>query len=322
MHATVSPLLPPATRSSRPLVVGHRGAASYRPEHTAASYELAIDLGADLIEPDLVVSRDGVLVARHENELSPQHRRRLAAGVRLPADLELVGGRAARLVHRGLHPRRAPHPAGRRADARPAAAQHRLRRAGRHPDPRRGGRDRPAPLHRRAPGAGARRAEEAPWWGERGLADGRPRRGRAAPAARRHRRRARCCCRPSTPPPCAACARRSATAGPRMLQLVDDRPEDEPLLTPRACARCRPTPRASAPSRHRIMPRDESGRRHRCRPTSSPGRTARDSRSCRGRCAARTPTCRRHLRRGSRPGAAPATPTARPACCSPSAWTA
>jgi glycerophosphoryl diester phosphodiesterase len=53
-----------------PLVIGHRGAPSYRPEHTRASYELAIDLGADLIEPDLVVTRDGQLVARHENELS------------------------------------------------------------------------------------------------------------------------------------------------------------------------------------------------------------------------------------------------------------
>jgi glycerophosphoryl diester phosphodiesterase len=57
-------------RERTPLVIGHRGAPSYRPEHTLASYELAIDLGADLIEPDLVVTRDGVLVARHENELS------------------------------------------------------------------------------------------------------------------------------------------------------------------------------------------------------------------------------------------------------------
>jgi len=58
-------------RQQRPaLVIGHRGAPSYRPEHTRASYELAIDLGADLIEPDLVVTRDGQLVARHENELS------------------------------------------------------------------------------------------------------------------------------------------------------------------------------------------------------------------------------------------------------------
>lgn len=53
-----------------PLVFGHRGASGYRPEHTLASYELAIALGADYIEPDLVSTRDGVLVARHENEIS------------------------------------------------------------------------------------------------------------------------------------------------------------------------------------------------------------------------------------------------------------
>ena len=70
MHATESPVLPPATRLPAPVVVGHRGACAYRPEHTTASYELAIDLGADLIEPDVVVSRDGALVVRHENELS------------------------------------------------------------------------------------------------------------------------------------------------------------------------------------------------------------------------------------------------------------
>ncbi|MGY1811570.1 glycerophosphodiester phosphodiesterase family protein [Blastococcus sp. SYSU D00820] len=50
--------------------MGHRGAPAYRPEHTTASFELAIDLGADLIEPDIVVSKDGALVVRHENELS------------------------------------------------------------------------------------------------------------------------------------------------------------------------------------------------------------------------------------------------------------
>jgi len=54
----------------RPLVVGHRGASGYRPEHTLASYQLAIDLGADFVEPDLVSTKDGVLVARHENEIS------------------------------------------------------------------------------------------------------------------------------------------------------------------------------------------------------------------------------------------------------------
>ena len=49
-----------------PLVIGHRGASGLRPEHTLASYELAIDLGADFIEPDLVSTKDGVLIARHE----------------------------------------------------------------------------------------------------------------------------------------------------------------------------------------------------------------------------------------------------------------
>jgi glycerophosphoryl diester phosphodiesterase len=52
------------------LVIAHRGASGERPEHTLASYELAIDEGADFIEPDLVPTKDGVLVARHENEIS------------------------------------------------------------------------------------------------------------------------------------------------------------------------------------------------------------------------------------------------------------
>jgi glycerophosphoryl diester phosphodiesterase len=53
-----------------PLVIGHRGASGYRPEHTLASYRLAIGMGADFIEPDLVSTKDHVLVARHENEIS------------------------------------------------------------------------------------------------------------------------------------------------------------------------------------------------------------------------------------------------------------
>jgi glycerophosphoryl diester phosphodiesterase len=52
------------------IVIAHRGASGERPEHTLAAYELAIEQGADFIEPDLVVTRDGVLVARHENEIS------------------------------------------------------------------------------------------------------------------------------------------------------------------------------------------------------------------------------------------------------------
>jgi len=52
------------------LVIAHRGASAYRPEHTIAGYTLAIEYGADVIEPDLVATKDGELVARHENEIS------------------------------------------------------------------------------------------------------------------------------------------------------------------------------------------------------------------------------------------------------------
>ncbi|UPT62393.1 MAG: glycerophosphodiester phosphodiesterase [Hyphomonadaceae bacterium JAD_PAG50586_4] len=54
----------------RPIVIAHRGASAFRPEHTLASYRLAIEQGADFIEPDLVMTKDGVLVCRHENEIS------------------------------------------------------------------------------------------------------------------------------------------------------------------------------------------------------------------------------------------------------------
>ena len=55
---------------SAPLVIAHRGASGYRPEHTLESYRLAIEMGADFIEPDLVSTRDGHLVARHEPDIS------------------------------------------------------------------------------------------------------------------------------------------------------------------------------------------------------------------------------------------------------------
>jgi glycerophosphoryl diester phosphodiesterase len=61
-----------AARQERalPLVIGHRGAPAYRPEHTLASYRLAIAMGADFIEPDLVSTKDHKLVARHENDIT------------------------------------------------------------------------------------------------------------------------------------------------------------------------------------------------------------------------------------------------------------
>lgn len=60
----------PTLNGEPPLVIAHRGASGERPEHTLAAYALAIDQGADYIEPDLVSTRDGVLVARHDAELS------------------------------------------------------------------------------------------------------------------------------------------------------------------------------------------------------------------------------------------------------------
>ena len=64
------PVTSPISISVRPLVIAHRGASGYLPEHTLESYARAIDQGADYIEADLVVTKDGYLVARHENELS------------------------------------------------------------------------------------------------------------------------------------------------------------------------------------------------------------------------------------------------------------
>jgi glycerophosphoryl diester phosphodiesterase len=61
---------PEAVPRPRPLVIGHRGAPGYRPEHSRSSYDLALAMGVDAVEPDVVVSRDGVLVVRHENEIS------------------------------------------------------------------------------------------------------------------------------------------------------------------------------------------------------------------------------------------------------------
>jgi len=70
--SSIIPTVRPASAPARPAavsIVGHRGASGLRPEHTLASYELAARMGADHIEPDLVVTADGVLVARHEPEI-------------------------------------------------------------------------------------------------------------------------------------------------------------------------------------------------------------------------------------------------------------
>jgi len=76
--------------NAMPVVIGHRGACGYVPEHTLTSYFLAMQHGADYIEPDLVMTRDGVLVARHENEIS--------ATTDVAAHTEFAARRTRRLI--------------------------------------------------------------------------------------------------------------------------------------------------------------------------------------------------------------------------------
>lgn len=88
-------LLPAAAQAQA--IIAHRGASGERPEHTLAAYELAIDQGADFIEPDLVPTKDGVLVARHENEISgttdvARHRRFAARRTTKTIDGKTVTG--------------------------------------------------------------------------------------------------------------------------------------------------------------------------------------------------------------------------------------
>ncbi|TFC60474.1 glycerophosphodiester phosphodiesterase [Cryobacterium sp. TMT2-15-1] len=74
----------------QPIVIGHRGASGYRPEHTRSAYELAVALGADAVEPDIVATRDGVLVVRHENEIG--------ATTDVAAHPEFAGRRATKVI--------------------------------------------------------------------------------------------------------------------------------------------------------------------------------------------------------------------------------
>ena len=67
--AAVALVLAQAPAFSHVIIIAHRGASGHRPEHTIESYTLAIEMGADFIEPDVVATKDGVLIARHENEI-------------------------------------------------------------------------------------------------------------------------------------------------------------------------------------------------------------------------------------------------------------
>ena len=68
--ATASAQTAPMSPAASPIVIAHRGASGLRPEHTIAAYTLAIEQGADFIEPDLVLTKDDVFVARHENDIT------------------------------------------------------------------------------------------------------------------------------------------------------------------------------------------------------------------------------------------------------------
>ena len=124
----------------RPIIIAHRGASGHRPEHTLEAYRLAVEMGADFIEPDLVSTKDGVLIARHENEIGgttdvadrfPD--RKQTKTIDRPVD--------HRLVHRGLHARRDQDAARPRAPGVPVA---RVRRSVPDPDVRRSDRARAA----------------------------------------------------------------------------------------------------------------------------------------------------------------------------------
>jgi glycerophosphoryl diester phosphodiesterase len=87
---------PSSDHAEDPLVIGHRGAPGYRPDHTLEGYKLAIQMGADYIEPDLVSTKDGVLIARHEPNISgttnvadhPEFASRHRTGVNVDGGLE------------------------------------------------------------------------------------------------------------------------------------------------------------------------------------------------------------------------------------------
>ena len=88
-HSVQAPLSGKAAAAA-PIVIGHRGACGYVPEHTLTSYFIAIQQGADFVEPDLVMTQDGVLVARHENEIG--------ATTNVADHLEFAARRKAKIV--------------------------------------------------------------------------------------------------------------------------------------------------------------------------------------------------------------------------------
>ena len=98
-------------QARKPIVIGHRGCSGERPEHTVLSYERAIEQGADFIEPDLVPTKDGHLIARHENEIGgttdvagrPEFAGRKATKT-IDEDGDLLSGVSLLAANQDLHP--------------------------------------------------------------------------------------------------------------------------------------------------------------------------------------------------------------------------
>ena len=314
----------PTALVDRPLVFGHRGASGYRPEHTLASYDLAIRMGADVIEPDLVSTKDRVLVARHENDIT---------GTTDVADHPEFADRKTtkidrrhrhdRLVHRGLHPSRAAHAARGGAAARRCARRTRSTTAatGSRPSSR-SSTWRKAASARYGRTIGDRAGDQAPDLLRRASAS----RSRsawsprcAATASTSRRRRLRAVLRGGQP---ARAERAGSTCRPRAAhQRGPDRPPVRPrrrratrrptrqMTSPAGCGRSPRTPTWSARTRRRSSRATRPATRARRRRWSTTPTPA--CSWCRTPSAPRTSSCRRSTARAAAPTR---TPTA---TCSP-----
>ena len=187
------------------LIIAHRGASGHRPEHTIESYTLGIAMGADYIEPDLVSTKDGVLVARHENEIGGT----TDVAEKFPGAQDHQDDRRPvdhRLVHRRLHPGRDQDAAGEGAAAVPVA---RPRRALSRSHLRRGARARRRQVARDRPHHRRLSGDQAPdlFPLDRPAARAAAARDAGAPRQTRPRRR-RCSSSRSSRPTCSCCGLR------------------------------------------------------------------------------------------------------------------
>ena len=260
-----------AAAAPRPLIIGHRGASGHRPEHTLGAYRLAAEMGADFIEPDLVSTKDGVLIARHENEIGGTtdvadevSRSQAHQDHRRPVD--------HRLVHRGLHARGDQDAAREGAAGVPVA---RVRRPLRGADVRRSGRAGAAARTRARPSDRRLSRDQAP--------DLFPRRSACRSKSR--------CSRRSRSTAGTRARRRSSSSRSRPANLRELRQQDQgaahparrpraPLVDGRALeGRSRPTPTASDPRSGCMIPVGRRTARRGRRPTWSRARTRRPARA-------------------------------------------